>query len=100
MSLTFIGAINTTNGACPWLKQPIPCDFDLYSTNQTLKDSQKLLPNTDITGTNILIMFVATGFAACFISGLLLLDELFLLLRFWSKEKYVLSLRKLKPSKS
>ncbi len=75
MTISFISLFNITNGACPWLKQPIPCDFELYSSNRTLADSQKLLPNTDITGSKVLIVFMVTGFFAIFLSILMLLTD-------------------------
>lgn len=71
----FIAAINTTRGACPWLKQPIPCDFGLYTNATSLKDSQKLLPNTDITGSKITILFLASALLAAILGFLLLVDE-------------------------
>ncbi|KAJ3492510.1 hypothetical protein NLG97_g5342 [Lecanicillium saksenae] len=77
--VTFISAINTTRGACPWLKQPIPCDFGLYTNATNLNESQKLLPNNEVTGHNIIIMFVATTYAAFSLSLVLLADESFLL---------------------
>lgn len=75
------------------MKQEIPCDYGLYSTNQTLTTSQKLLPNTDITGTNIMIMFVASNFVACGLAMALLLDEACLLGHWCKKEKYAASLK-------
>jgi hypothetical protein len=87
--VSFIAIANSTNGSCPWLKQPIPCDFNLYGTNQTLEDSQKLLPNTDITGSNILIMFLATTAMAFVLSFCLFIDEALLLRRWYDKSWYV-----------
>jgi hypothetical protein len=86
----YISVIDSVNGSCPWLKQPIPCDFSLYTNATSLTNEQKLLPNTDITGSSIMIMFVVTSLLAALLTVLLLVDEALLLFRVMSKERYVL----------
>lgn len=77
----FDGSASLVNGSCPWLKQPIPCDFALYTNATNLTDSQKLLPNTDITGTQVMILFVVSTYLALALSVLLLGDEAALLVK-------------------
>ncbi|RDW67003.1 hypothetical protein BP5796_09752 [Coleophoma crateriformis] len=84
----YIGALTSVNGSCPWLKQPIPCDFDLYTNATGLSGSQKLLPNTDITGKNIVILFVVNSFVAVLLALFLLADEALLLWEKMSQTKY------------
>jgi hypothetical protein len=89
--LSYISVVNSVNGSCPWLKQPIPCDFALCNNNNitTLTPEQRLLPNTDITGANVMIMFMVTGFVAAVLTVALLVDEALVLFKPVSKEKCV-----------
>ena len=45
------GLLSGLQGHCP--NQNISCDFSLYASATNLDDSQKLPPNTDITGRNV-----------------------------------------------
>lgn len=87
--VNFIGVLDSVNGSCPWLKQPIPCDPYRYTNATDLTSSEKLLPNTDITGSQILILFAVTSFVAAFLALILLADEALLLRKVLSKERYV-----------
>ncbi|RDW62023.1 hypothetical protein BP6252_11456 [Coleophoma cylindrospora] len=85
----YIGVLTAVNGSCPWLKQPIPCDFGLYTNATALSDGQKLLPNTDITGKNIVILFVVNSFVAVLLALFLLADEALLLWEKMSQQNYI-----------
>ncbi|KAG9227951.1 hypothetical protein BJ875DRAFT_490563 [Amylocarpus encephaloides] len=66
---------------CNAHSRPVVCDFSLYVDNPTLQDSQKLVPNDDVTGRKIVQSFLASAIIALILSTTLLFDKIKVLTR-------------------
>ncbi|KAF2809643.1 uncharacterized protein BDZ99DRAFT_571424 [Mytilinidion resinicola] len=71
------GLLAGLKGHCP--NRTTPCDFALYANATHLDDNQKLVPNVDITGTNVIRAFQITSFLALVAAFLLLMDYSYLI---------------------